>query len=87
MASRKGLNIYIPKYFLAARNCVHTYFCFLGVRGTSLLTCSYIDELRHGRKIICEMNASSYIFNFLEGFCLRFVFILSSIRTYVQPLG
>ena len=30
MASRKGINIYIPKYFMAVRNCMH-FFVLLEV--------------------------------------------------------
>ena len=25
MASRKGINIYIPKYFMVVRNCIHIF--------------------------------------------------------------
>ena len=32
----------------------HKYFSFLRIRGTSLLTCSYIGKLRNGRKFNCE---------------------------------
>ena len=60
MASRKRMNIYIPKYFIAVRNCIK-YFRSLRVRGTSLLTCSYIGELRHGRKLNARMNPSSLV--------------------------
>ena len=31
MASRKNINIYIPKYFLAVRNCINILF-FTGQR-------------------------------------------------------
>ena len=33
---------------------LHKCFGSLRVRGTSLLTCSYIGELRNGQKSICE---------------------------------
>ena len=33
---------------------LHKYFSFLRVRGASLLTCSYIGELRNGRKFECD---------------------------------
>ena len=33
---------------------LHKYFCTLRVRDTSLLTCSYIGELRNGQKFKCE---------------------------------
>ena len=40
MASRKGIHIYIPKYFMAVRNCINILVLYgLEVR---LLTCSYI---------------------------------------------
>ena len=49
MATRNSIHIYIPKYFMASRNyCINIHS--LRVRGTSLLTCSYIGELRNGRK-------------------------------------
>ena len=51
MASRKGINIYIPEYYMAVRN----FFLFFSwVRGTFLLTCSYIGELRNSQKFKCE---------------------------------
>ena len=52
MASRKGIHIYIRIYFMAVRNCI--FFFFLRVRGTSLLTFSYIGERRNDRKLKCE---------------------------------
>ena len=33
---------------------LHKYFRYSRVRGTSLLTCSYIGEPRNGRKFKCE---------------------------------
>ena len=33
---------------------LHKYLSYLWVRGTSLLTCSYIGELRNGRTFKCE---------------------------------
>ena len=53
MASRNGINIYIPNYFMVVKNCIK-YSCSLWVKGTSLLTCSYIGEPRNGRKFKCE---------------------------------
>ena len=32
MASRKGMNIYIPKYFMAVRNCINIFLNGLEVR-------------------------------------------------------
>ena len=28
MASRKGMNIYIPKYFMVARNCINIFVLY-----------------------------------------------------------
>ena len=53
MAIRKGIHIYIPLFFMAVRNCINI-FVLDGFRGTFLLTCSYIGELRNGWKIKCE---------------------------------
>ena len=33
---------------------MHKYFSFLLIKDASLLTCSYIGELRNGRKFKCE---------------------------------
>ena len=59
MMSRKSIHIYIPKYFMAVRNC--RYFSSLVIRGTSLFTCSYIGKLRNDRKFKCE-NKPSILF-------------------------
>ena len=32
----------------------HKYFSSLSIKDTSLMTCSYIGELRNGRKFMCE---------------------------------
>ena len=53
MASRKSINIYIPSFSYGGQK-LHEYFCYLWVRGTSLLACSYIGELHNGRKLKCE---------------------------------
>ena len=53
MASRKSINIYIPSFSYGGQK-LHKYFCYLWVRGTSLLACSYIGELHNGRKLKCE---------------------------------
>ena len=50
MASRKCINIYIPKCFMAIRNCINI-FVPLRVRGTSLLICAYIGKLRNEGKL------------------------------------
>ena len=53
MASRKSINTCILKYLW--RSELHNkYFSSLWVRGTSLLTCSYIGEVRNGREFKCE---------------------------------
>ena len=52
MASRKSRNIYIPKCFMAVRNCMHIFV---------LLTCSCIGELLNDRKFKCG-NKSFIIF-------------------------
>ena len=41
------------KIFYAGQK-LHKYFSFLLIRGTSLLTSSYIGEIRNGRKFKCE---------------------------------
>ena len=34
MASRKGIHIYIPKYFMAVRNCINIFVLYgLDIRG------------------------------------------------------
>ena len=65
MASRKSRNIHIPKYFMAVRNRINI-LVILQIRGTSLLTCSYIGELRNGRKFKWENKP--FIAFILEGF-------------------
>ena len=45
MASRKGININIPKYNILWRSETVFIFLFFTGRGTSLLTYSYIGEL------------------------------------------
>ena len=49
MASRKSKHIHASKYIMAVRKCI-TFFSSLLSKDTSLLTCSYIEELRNGRK-------------------------------------
>ena len=53
MASRKSIHIYISKHVTAVKNCINIFRSLL-IKDTSLLTCSYIGELRHGRKFRCE---------------------------------
>ena len=52
MANRKGINIHVPKYFMAVRNCINIFVLYR--LEISLLTCSYIGELRNGQKFKCE---------------------------------
>ena len=81
MASRKSIHIYISKHVTAVKNCI-IFFRSLLIKDTSLLTCSYIGELRHARKFRCENKPFIIFILFLEGFCFRFDFVLLSIRTY-----
>ena len=53
MASRKSIYFYFPKYFMAVSDCIK-YFRFLLIIDKSMLTCSYIGELRNGRKFKCD---------------------------------
>ena len=53
MASRKSTNTYNSEIFYGGQK-LHKYFCSTRIRGTSLLTCSYIGEVRSGRKFECE---------------------------------
>ena len=54
MASRKRINIYIPKYSMTVRNFVNILVLYgLEVR-LSLLTCSNTGELRNGLKFKSE---------------------------------
>ena len=61
MASRNTINIYIPKYVMAVGNCIHV--SSLLIRGTSLLTCSYIGELRNDRNFKARINFHCIYFN------------------------
>ena len=55
MASRKsGNNVYLYSEMFSGDQKLHKSFSSLRVGGTSLLTCSYIGELRNGRKFKCE---------------------------------
>ena len=58
MASRTGINIYIPKCSMAVKNCINTCintFVFLEVRGTALTYTVYTYVLR-----LCTYKADSY---------------------------
>ena len=52
MASRKSISIYSEIFYGGQK--LHKYFSSLLIRGTSLLICLYIGELRNGRKFKCE---------------------------------
>ena len=52
MVSKKSRNIQFPKHFMAVRNCINILVPYS--LGTSLLTYSYIGELRNGQKFKCE---------------------------------
>ena len=59
MASRKGVNIYILKYFT-----LHRYFCFLRIRGTVRLCwpVSIAAKYVTAGNLNTIMNPSSYKF-------------------------
>ena len=38
MASRKGINIYIPKYFMAVRNCIKSFVLY----GLEVRLCGFV---------------------------------------------
>ena len=62
MASREEKKYLYFEIFHGGKK-LHTYFSYLLIRGTSLLTCSYIVELRNGRKFKCDTSASSNLFS------------------------
>ena len=51
---------------------LHKCFSSLLIRGTSLLTCSYIGGLRNGRKIKCENKPFIIYILILEEACFMF---------------
>ena len=57
---QKGHKYLYFKIFYGGQK-LHKYLSSLRVRGTSLLTCSYIGELRNGRKSKCENEPFSSI--------------------------
>ena len=54
---QKGLKYLYSEIFYGGQK-LHKYFCSLHIRGTSLLTCSYIGELRDDARV----NPLSYLF-------------------------
>ena len=83
MASRKGIEpIYFYSEIFYGGQKLHKYFSSLRVRGTSLLTCSYIGELRNGRKFKCKNELFIVLFLILRRVLSYILFYLNSIRTY-----
>ena len=70
MANRKSVNIYILQYFMTVRNCINIFV--LLIRGTFRLTCSYIGELRNGRKFKCENKSFIVFILILRRVCFNF---------------
>ena len=59
MASRKGINIYIPKYFMAVRNCINIFLLYgLEVRSCRpvRISANYVTA----GNLNARMNPSSY---------------------------
>ena len=55
MASRNGIgSTYLYSELFYSGQKLHKHFCSLRVRGTSLVTSSYIGELCNGLKFNCE---------------------------------
>ena len=54
---------------------LHKCFSSLLIRGKFLLTCSYIGELRNGRKFKCENRPFIVFILILRGLCSRFDFV------------
>ena len=54
---------------------MHKCFSSLLIRGKFLLTCSYIGELRNGRKFKCENKPFIVFILILRGFGFRFDFV------------
>ena len=53
MASRIKQKYLYPEMYYGGQK-LHKYFSPLLVKYTSLLTCSYVGELRNGRKFKCD---------------------------------
>ena len=81
MENRKSMNIYI---FYGGQK-LHKYFCSLLVRGTSLLTCSYIGELRNERKLKCENEPFNVLILILRRVLSYICFL--KLSSNLQPLG
>ena len=70
--TRKSRNIYIPKYFMAVKNCINIII----FTSTSLSTWSYIGELRNGRKFKCENKPFIVFISILKIFLFQICFFL-----------
>ena len=64
---------------------LHKYFSSLLIKGTSLLICLYIGELRNDRKFKCDNKPFIVFILILRRFCFRFVFF--KFNSNMQPLG
>ena len=64
---------------------LHKYFRSFLTKDTSLLTCSYIGDLRNGRKFKCENKPFIAFILILKGFCFRFDFY--KFNSNIPPLG
>ena len=51
---QKGQKYLYSEIFYYGGQKLYKYFSYLLTRGTSLLTCSYIGELRNGLEFKCE---------------------------------
>ena len=65
---------------------LHKYFSSLQVRGTSLLTCSYIGELRNGRKFKRENKPFIISILFLRRVLFK-IYLFLKFNSNLQPLG
>ena len=70
MVSRKSINTSNSEIFYGGQK-LHKYFSHLFNRGMSLLTCLYIGKLCNGED---KPFIVFTLYNFLEGFCFRFIF-------------
>ena len=72
MASRTSIYFYSEIFYGGPK--LHKYFSSFLIRGTSLLTYSYIGELRNGRKFKCGNKPFIVFILILRRFRFRFVF-------------
>ena len=64
---------------------LHKYFSSLSIRGTSLLTCLYIGDLRNGQKFKREKKLFIVFILILKRVSFRFFFFF--FNSNLQPLG